>query len=134
MKRCGSDTGSKLGQISGIRSGSKHKVFGSTTTLAETHSFVLVLADLSYSCPVPITPVLRVKVTSCYLAGTWPCWPPRCRAGPSTSKYYLLIFGRNLALLASSLQGRTQYEFPLFRSRNHLTLFSIAMGLLELAR
>jgi hypothetical protein len=44
------------------------------------------------------------------------------------------LFGRNLSLLASSLQGRTQYEFPLFRSRNHLTLFSIAMGLLELAR
>jgi hypothetical protein len=44
------------------------------------------------------------------------------------------LFVRNLSLLASSLQGRTQYEFPLFRSRNHLTLFSIAMGLLELAR
>jgi hypothetical protein len=47
---------------------------------------------------------------------------------------YGSIIYRNLALLASSLQGRTQYEFPLFRSRNHLTLFSIAMGLLELAR
>jgi hypothetical protein len=55
-----------------------------------------------------------------------------CLSG--TQKIMVSLFVRNLSLLASSLQGRTQYEFPLFRSRNHLTLFSIAMGLLELAR
>ena len=45
-----------------------------------------------------------------------------------------VIFLRNLALLASCLQGRTSYEFSLFRSRNHLTLFTILLGLMELAR
>ena len=44
------------------------------------------------------------------------------------------LFLRNLPLLASSLQGRTHLEFPIFRSRNHLTLFQIHLGLLELAR
>ena len=44
------------------------------------------------------------------------------------------LFLRNLPLLASSLQGRTHLEFPVFRSRNHLTLFTIHLGLLELAR
>jgi len=45
-----------------------------------------------------------------------------------------ILFLRNLPLLASSLQGRTHFEFPIFRSRNHLTLFTILLGLLELAR
>jgi integrator complex subunit 1 len=44
------------------------------------------------------------------------------------------LFLRNLPLLASSLQGRTHLEFPVFRSRNHLTLFTVHLGLLELAR
>jgi len=44
------------------------------------------------------------------------------------------LFLRNLPLLASSLQGRTHLEFPVFRTRNHLTLFTIHLGLLELAR
>jgi len=45
-----------------------------------------------------------------------------------------ILFLRNLPLLASSLHGRTHFEFPIFRSRNHLTLFTILLGLLELAR
>jgi len=45
-----------------------------------------------------------------------------------------ILFLRNLPLLASSLQGRTHFEFPIFRSRNHLTLYTILLGLLELAR
>jgi len=45
-----------------------------------------------------------------------------------------ILFLRNLPLLASSLQGRTHFEFPIFRSRNHLTLFTILLGLLELGR
>ena len=44
------------------------------------------------------------------------------------------LFLRNLPLLASSLQGRTHLEYPVFRIRNHLTLFIIHLGLLELAR
>jgi len=44
------------------------------------------------------------------------------------------LFLRNLPLLASSLQGRVHLEYPVFRSRNHLTLFTIHLGLLELAR
>jgi len=45
-----------------------------------------------------------------------------------------ILFLRNLPLLASSLQGRTHFEFPIFRSRNHMTLFTILLGLLELGR
>ena len=45
-----------------------------------------------------------------------------------------VLFLRNLPLLSSSLRGRTQFEFPVFRAGNHLTLFTIALGLLELAR
>ena len=44
------------------------------------------------------------------------------------------LFLRNLPLLSSSLRGRTQFEFPVFRSGNHLTLFTIVLGLLELSR
>ena len=45
-----------------------------------------------------------------------------------------VLFLRNLPLLASCLRGRTQYEFSMFRAGNHLTLFTIMLGLLELAR
>ena len=45
-----------------------------------------------------------------------------------------LIFLRNVSLLSSCLQGRTSYDFSLFRSWNHLTLFTIILGLMELAR
>ena len=45
-----------------------------------------------------------------------------------------VLFLRNLPLLSSSLRGRTQFEFPVFRSGNHLTLFTIVLGLLELSR
>eukprot|EP00092_Neocalanus_flemingeri_P015764 GFUD01017066.1.p1 GENE.GFUD01017066.1~~GFUD01017066.1.p1 ORF type:complete len:2079 (+),score=577.03 GFUD01017066.1:73-6309(+) len=45
-----------------------------------------------------------------------------------------ILFLRNLPLLASSLQGRTHFEFPIFRSRNHLTLYTILLGLMELSR
>jgi len=45
-----------------------------------------------------------------------------------------VLFLRNLPLMASSLQGRTQYDFSIFRSRNHLTLFNTTLGLLELLR
>ena len=38
-----------------------------------------------------------------------------------------VLFLRNLPLLASSLQGRTQFDFGIFRSRNHLTLFNITL-------
>jgi len=42
------------------------------------------------------------------------------------------LFLRNLPLLAASLQGRTQLEFHLFKSRNHLSVFTIFLGLLVL--
>lgn len=32
----------------------------------------------------------------------------------------------------ASLKGRTQYDFSFFRSRNHQTLFSICLGLMDL--
>eukprot|EP00088_Acartia_fossae_P042236 TRINITY_DN4429_c0_g1_i1.p1 TRINITY_DN4429_c0_g1~~TRINITY_DN4429_c0_g1_i1.p1 ORF type:complete len:653 (-),score=134.54 TRINITY_DN4429_c0_g1_i1:209-2167(-) len=44
------------------------------------------------------------------------------------------LFLRNLPLLVASLQGRTQLEYLPFRIQNHLSLFTIALGLLELAR
>jgi len=45
-----------------------------------------------------------------------------------------VLFLRNLPLLASSLQGRTNFDYHVFRVRNHLTLFTIHLGLLELCR
>ena len=39
---------------------------------------------------------------------------------------------RNLPLIAASLRGRTQYDFTFFRSRNHMTLYNMMLGLLEL--
>lgn len=39
---------------------------------------------------------------------------------------------RQLQMLASALMGRCHIEFPIFKSRNHLTLFNQVMGLLEL--
>ncbi len=41
---------------------------------------------------------------------------------------------RNLTLVSASLKGRTEYDFSFFRSRNHLTLFSMALGLLDVLR
>jgi integrator complex subunit 1 len=35
-------------------------------------------------------------------------------------------------LIAASLKGRTQYEFSFFRSRNHMTLFTMSLGIMEL--
>jgi len=44
------------------------------------------------------------------------------------------LFLRNLPLMAASLQGRTQLEFHMFKSRNHLSVLTIFLGLLGLAR
>ena len=44
------------------------------------------------------------------------------------------LFLRNLALLVAGLQGRTQLDYTHFRIHNHLALFTICLGLLELAR
>jgi integrator complex subunit 1 len=41
---------------------------------------------------------------------------------------------RNLPLIAASLKGRTEYEFSFFRSRNHMTLYNISLGVLELLK
>ncbi len=43
-----------------------------------------------------------------------------------------LLFLRNLPLIAASLKGRTEFDFSFFRSRHHLTLYSIVMGILDL--
>ncbi len=49
------------------------------------------------------------------------------------SAHPLLVL-RQLPLLASSLKGRTDFDFSFFRSRNHLTLYSVTLGLLDLLR
>ena len=41
---------------------------------------------------------------------------------------------RNLPLIAAALKGRTEYDFSFFRSRNHLTLYSMTLGLMDLLR
>ena len=43
-----------------------------------------------------------------------------------------ILMLRNLPLIAASLRGRTQYDFAFFRSRNHMTFYSMMLGLLEL--
>ena len=43
-----------------------------------------------------------------------------------------ILMLRNLPLIAASLRGRTQYDFTFFRSRNHMTLYNMMLGLLEL--
>ena len=43
-----------------------------------------------------------------------------------------ILMLRNLPLIAASLRGRTQYDFSIFRSRNHMTFYSMMLGLLEL--
>ena len=43
-----------------------------------------------------------------------------------------LLMLRNLPLIAASLKGRTEYDFSFFRARNHLTLYHISLGLMEL--
>eukprot|EP00095_Tigriopus_kingsejongensis_P002565 maker-scaffold2547_size14626-snap-gene-0.4 protein:Tk02565 transcript:maker-scaffold2547_size14626-snap-gene-0.4-mRNA-1 annotation:"integrator complex subunit 1-like" len=45
-----------------------------------------------------------------------------------------LLMLRNLPLMAASLKSRTEFDFSFFRSRNHMTLYSIVMGLLELLK
>lgn len=50
-----------------------------------------------------------------------------------TSSHPLLML-RNVPLIAASLKGRTDYDFSFFRSRNHMTLYNIALGLLELLK
>ena len=45
-----------------------------------------------------------------------------------------LLMLRNLPLVAASLKGRTEYEFSFFRSRNHMTLYNISLGVLELLK
>lgn len=37
-------------------------------------------------------------------------------------------------MLSSALRGRVHLEFPVFRSRNHLALFTQVLGLLELLK
>jgi len=48
--------------------------------------------------------------------------------------YYFFDFPflGNLPLIAASLKGRTQYDFSFFRSRNHMTLFTRCLGIMEL--
>ncbi|XP_046407555.1 integrator complex subunit 1 [Ischnura elegans] len=43
-----------------------------------------------------------------------------------------LLVLRQLPMLGSSLQGRVHFDWGVFRSRNHLTLFQQVLGLLEL--
>ena len=43
-----------------------------------------------------------------------------------------LLILRNLPLLAAGMKGRTDFDFSFFRSRNHMTFYSMALGLLEL--
>ena len=43
-----------------------------------------------------------------------------------------LLMLRNLPLIAASLKGRTEYDFSFFRARNHMTLYHISLGLMEL--
>lgn len=43
-----------------------------------------------------------------------------------------LLLLRNLPLLAAGMKGRTDFDFSFFRSRNHMTFYSMALGLLEL--
>ena len=45
-----------------------------------------------------------------------------------------LLTLRNLPLVAASLKGRTEYDFSFFRSRNHMTLYNISLGVLELLK
>ena len=45
-----------------------------------------------------------------------------------------LLMLRNLPLIAASLKGRTEYDFSFFRSRNHMTLYNISLGLLEVLK
>ncbi len=45
-----------------------------------------------------------------------------------------LLMLRNLTLIAASLKGRTEYDFSFFRSRNHMTLYSILLGIMELLK
>ena len=45
-----------------------------------------------------------------------------------------LLMLRNLPLVAASLKGRTEYDFSFFRSRNHMTLYNISLGVLELLK
>ena len=45
-----------------------------------------------------------------------------------------LLMLRNLPLIAASLKGRTQYDFTFFRARNHMTLYHISLGLMELLK
>ena len=40
----------------------------------------------------------------------------------------------NVLQVAASLKGRTEYEFSFFRSRNHMTLYNISLGVLELLK
>jgi integrator complex subunit 1 len=46
------------------------------------------------------------------------------------AKHPVLLL-RNLPLLAAGMKGRTDYDFSFFRSRNHMTFYSMALGLLE---
>nr|XP_022905448.1 integrator complex subunit 1 [Onthophagus taurus] len=39
---------------------------------------------------------------------------------------------RQLTMIAGSLRGRAQYDWPVFKNRGHLTLFAKVLGLLEL--
>lgn len=55
------------------------------------------------------------------------------------STYYMLTFNptyfvifRQLPMLAAALCGRVHLDFTVFRSRNHLNLFTQVLGLLEL--
>ncbi|XP_040574316.1 integrator complex subunit 1 [Lepeophtheirus salmonis] len=50
------------------------------------------------------------------------------------SSSHPLLMLRNLSLLTSALKGRTNFEFGVFKSRNHMTLYSMSLGLLELLR
>ena len=43
-----------------------------------------------------------------------------------------LLILRNLPILASGMKGRTEFDFTFFRSRNHMTFYSMALGILEL--
>uniref|UniRef100_A0A1B6EU77 Uncharacterized protein n=1 Tax=Cuerna arida TaxID=1464854 RepID=A0A1B6EU77_9HEMI len=43
-----------------------------------------------------------------------------------------LLVLRQLTMLSAALRGRVHLEFPVFRSRNHLSLFTQVLGLLEL--
>ena len=39
-----------------------------------------------------------------------------------------LLMLRNLPLLAAGMKGRTDFDFSFFRSRNHMTFYSMALG------